>query len=137
MQTAKYTKETDAGECLNYWSITPEKYKIATIKTFLHRARKVCSTRTAFDSETVRLKKLLSNNNYPMSLINDVVEKFIEVHMREDQVDDSREKITLLFRGQMTSHYKQDEQSIKKIIRDHVLPVNENEKVYLQIFYKN
>ena len=44
-------KNTANGQCLNYISQAPEKYKIRVITTLLHRAYKNCSTWEYFHQE--------------------------------------------------------------------------------------
>ena len=66
---------TNAGDCLNYDSIAPDRYKIGTIKIMLHRAYQICSERTSFYKEGSRLKQLFTDNNYPMKIIDTVLKK--------------------------------------------------------------
>ena len=77
LDTTVFTKSTSTGECLNYISICPERYKIAVIKNFLHRAFNICSTWNAFHSELLRIQQLLVDNNFP----NTVIEKTIQIFL--------------------------------------------------------
>jgi hypothetical protein len=54
--TSVYTKETNNGDCLNFLSLCPFRYKIGVIKTMLHRAYCISSTWELFDLEIRRLK---------------------------------------------------------------------------------
>ena len=49
--TAVYTKDTNAGDCINYKSACPERYKVAVIKTLHHRGYHVSSDWKTFDLE--------------------------------------------------------------------------------------
>ena len=65
-ETSVYVKTTNNGDCLNFESLCPMRYKEGVIKTFLHRAYNVCSTWNTFHSEVRRIKQLLINNNFPI-----------------------------------------------------------------------
>jgi hypothetical protein len=69
LKTSVYTKTTNTGECMNYNSITTEQYKLAVVRTFLHRAYKISSSWELLHSEMQRIKQLLTNNNYPITII--------------------------------------------------------------------
>ena len=140
LSTKVHVKPTSTGDCINYNSIAPEQYKIGTIKTMLHRAKRVCSDRVSFYREVNRLKHLFTNNNFPMKTIQNVVNKFISKHIEnppQNQCDTETEKILLYYRNQMSSYYKQEEQNLKRIISSNVLPTDENKSISLLIYYKN
>ena len=138
LETTVHTKATSAGECMNYLSIAPDRYKIGVIKTFLHRAFNICSTYQALHSEIDRIKQLLTNNNYPMELIDNEVRKFLNRKFDADPTShDPANKIPLYYRSQMSLQYKQEKETLKKIIADFVVPVKEEDQVKLNIFYKN
>ena len=75
--TSVFKKPTDTGECLNYDSICPERYKINVIKNFLHRSHKICSTWELFMYEVDRIKQMLINNNFPNAVVDLQIRKFI------------------------------------------------------------
>lgn len=55
-ETKTYIKPTNNGSCLNYNSLCPLRYKIGTIKTFLHRSYNVSQTWETFHQEILRIK---------------------------------------------------------------------------------
>ena len=77
LKTAVYTKETNTGNLINYNSACPNRYKISVINTLLHRAYRICSDWPSVTNEVERLKQVFVNNNYPMSEIDNVINKFI------------------------------------------------------------
>ena len=79
LSTTVYVKSTNTGYCLNYNSICPERYKLGVIKTLIHRAYYVSSDWINFTIKIDRLKQLLVNNNFPMSLIDKTVNEFINL----------------------------------------------------------
>jgi hypothetical protein len=44
LNTSVYRKETNMGDCMNFKSLCPNRYKEAVIKTYLHRAYLVCNS---------------------------------------------------------------------------------------------
>ena len=135
--TSVHVKETSDGTCLNYNSTCPERYKIGVVTSYLHRAHQISSTREVFAREVSRIKQLLTNNNFPMSVIDATVSKFMSAIQNptasaEQQAEDV---ITLYFRNQMTSQYKNDEAKLKQLINTHVAPTSENSSVKLIIIY--
>ena len=76
--TTIYTKATSTGECLNFNSFCPDRYKIAVIKNSLHRVFVICSTWELLHVEVTRIKQLLVNNNFPNQLIEKKTMKFLQ-----------------------------------------------------------
>jgi hypothetical protein len=78
-------KSTSNNDCLNYESICPLRYKEGVIKTLLHRAYNICSDWQSFHSEVRRIKQLLVNNNFPLTLVDRIINNFLEVKMSADK----------------------------------------------------
>ena len=71
-----------------------------------------------------------------MELIDNEVRKFLNTKFDADSYNhEPTNKIPLYYRGQLSSQYKQQEETLKKIIADFVVPVRE-EQVTLKIFIK-
>ena len=135
-----YIKSTSTGECINFSSIAPDRYKTGVIKSLLNRAVKICNERTSLGLEVARIKQLC-NNNFPMKIIETECSKFMRKHIDlskdESQVlPTPNTPINLFFRNQMNSQYKQDDFNLKNIISDHVTPAP-GKTVNLHIYYKN
>jgi len=137
LSTSVYVKETNHGDCLNYNSICPEKYKISVIRALLHRGFHVSSSWNIFHEEVNRIKQLLTNNNYPMALVEETVRKFLSNKFSNDSNDIIDNQINFYYRGQMSSNYKLEEKRLKNIIDDNVTAVHDNDKVSLIIYYRN
>ena len=141
LHTAVYRKSTNTGECINYNSICPERYKTAVINTFLHRAYTVCSTWELFHSEVSHIRKLLVNNNFPIGLVDETVKKFVDNKFQNnanaDNATTEQQQITLYYRNQFTSNYKAEERTLKQLVRRHVEPSDPNSRVTLSVFYRN
>ena len=141
LETSVYTKSTNSGECMNYLSIAPERYKVGVIRTFLHRAYNICSSWTAFHTEISRIRQLLTNNNFPMHVIETEIHKFLNRKYSQKtgntDSDNTSDHITLYYKSQMTTHYKQEEANLIKIIDNNVKSTDEEKAVKLQIYYKS
>ena len=135
-KTSVFVKDTNSGDCINYKSICPEKYKTGVIKTLLHRGYHVSSDPTIFNAEVARIKQLLTNNNFPAKVIESEVNKFMEKKNNPEATVEGRENVNLFFQNQMTSQYKSDENKLKSLIAQQVFPAI-GKVVAFQIFYKN
>ena len=139
IKTSVYTKATDYGDCLNFNSICPDRYKTGVIKSFLFRAYEVSSSWLEFHSEITRLKQLLTNNDFPMIIIDRTINNFLHIKQKNnhDNENASDRQINLFFHNQMSSNYKQDEQQLIGIINKNVHPINDLNKIKLVIYYKS
>ena len=68
-QTNVYRKNTDLGKCLNGASECPDRYKCSVVKAYVHRALTHCSTWNLVHQELRRVKQILADNNYPISVV--------------------------------------------------------------------
>ena len=139
LKTTVHTKPTSSGDCINFNSICPDRYKTGVIKTLLHRSYHICNTWESINSEIDRIKQLLTNNNFPMNLIEDTIKKFLDskINNQQRQQDETCNSIKLFYQSQMTSNYKMEEQQIKEIIGKNIKPSNPAEDIKLHIFYRN
>lgn len=138
-KTSVYVKSTNAGDCINYNSICPDRYKTGVIKTLLHRGYHTSSDWFSFHEEIKRIKQLLTNNNFPMKAIDREVKDFLDKILRQQEPTAAipNNKIELFFQGQMCSNYKVEEKQLKTIIEKNVQPVDDNHHISLRIYYKN
>jgi hypothetical protein len=57
-KTKVYTKPTNHGDCLNYNSVCPDRYKAIVVQAFLYRGYHVSSDWAQFSFEIERIKQL-------------------------------------------------------------------------------
>jgi hypothetical protein len=76
-ETCVYRKKTHTNVLLNYNAMVPKKWKIGLIICLLNRAWCICSTSELFTTETAKLRKMFFDNNYPIRLFNQILEKFM------------------------------------------------------------
>ena len=135
--TSVFVKPTNSGECLSYDSLCPDRYKSGLIKCLLFRAFKICSSWLSFHAEVERIKQLLTNNNFPMKYIDKNIELFLNKYvLSQNKETASKNIIPFYFHNQMTANYKQDENQLIKIVKEHVEPCDENFRINLTIFYR-
>jgi hypothetical protein len=136
ISTSVYTKSTSTGDCINYNGICPERYKTATIKTLLHRAYTITDNWTVFHQEVDKIKQRLVNNNFPMCIIDEQVRKFISHMVEPGRGRNKKNKIHLYYESQLCTNYKLEEKQIANIVTKNVIPVNKDDMVQLNVFYK-
>ena len=128
LQTSVNVNATNSGEVLNYKSECSEKYKKGVITNLLHRGYKTSSSIEIFNQEINRLKQLLASNNYPMKLMDNCVNSFLQSKLSNESNNlDDKTKTKIYYKNQMNGQGKKDEKVIKDIIKQNVKPTNENE----------
>ena len=153
-KTSVYVKQGKSKECINYRCDAPEIYKTGVVKTLLCRADKICSTTEAFEAEKTRIKDLLVNNHFPNHVCDKVIRAFnrkrnpeenrIEVAESEEQPsvesgatntpEAAVRESKIYYRNQFHRNYRQEENAIRRIIKDHVFQIGVRLK--LIIYYK-
>ena len=78
LQTSVFHKKTYAGLLLNYSSFVPDSYKYGLIKTLIDRMCKIKGTWTSFDVDLKNLKQVLLKNQYPLTMIDNVIKKYLQ-----------------------------------------------------------
>jgi len=137
-ETSVHIKKTSSGDCINYKSICPDRYKIGIIKTLLNRGFRISSNWSLFHEEINRIKQLLTNNNFPMKIIDETVQKFMDkIYNNTSPAAVPNEKISIYYESQMTSYYKTEERRLKEIIYSNVLPSDESKLIQVIIYYRN
>ena len=80
LKTSVYRKPCFTGLATNFSSFTPFIYKMNLISTLLFRAWKICSSPLIFKSEIEFIKNYLTQNNYPIKLIENSIDRFLKRH---------------------------------------------------------
>ena len=138
ISTSVYCKPTGANETLNYNSLCPNRYKIAVIKTFLHRAYAITSSWENFNQEVQRIRKLLINNNFPISILDNTIGKFLQTKFNQNnRHTEAENNINLYYRNQFTSSHRMEEKLIQNAVDKNVKPINNSDKINTRIYYKN
>jgi len=132
LRTSVYVKPTNYGDCLNYRSMCPDRYKTGVIPYH------VSTDWNVFCEELERIKQILTNNNYPMALIEDVIKKIVtgKLTQRQNNTNEIGNEVKLFFCNQMSSDFKLTENRLKKIVNNNVKVANDNDQLKLLIYYR-
>ena len=105
---------------------------MGVIKSFLHCSYAISSWREAFRQDLARIKQLLVNNNFPMAIIDNQVNQFLEQNIKPADVNEASNNDfsyeNIYFQNQMSATYKQDETQLKKLIEKHLKPTKNDTK---------
>ncbi|XP_050717411.1 uncharacterized protein LOC126999050 [Eriocheir sinensis] len=135
--TEVYVKATNFGFCLNGASECPERYRRSVISAFVKRALTHTSVWAAANTELKRVSQLLANNGYPQQEIDDGIKRRLDNFMSPEPKEKDPSRIILYYKNTMSSEYKEDEKTLKKIIHKNVTPTNPDTKLDLIIFHKS
>jgi len=135
--TSVHTKDTSSGDCLNYKSECPDKYKVGVIYALILRAYKVSSDWQLFDAEIQRLKPLLANNGYPTALVESTIKRYLDKKITNIPNQEMNDPIKIYYANQMNSQYKKDEKVLGDIIKRHVKTVDNDDRIQLNVYYTN
>ena len=136
ISTSVYHKPTDAGQCLNFNSECPIRYKLSVIKSYIKRAYSVSSSWDLFNAEITRMKQILVNNGFPNSIVDTEIRTVMN-NIRNQHQNQNCDKIKVFYCNQMNNNYKTDETVIKNIITKNVVPKKLSTKLDIVIYYKN
>ena len=136
-KTKVFHKPTDYGQCLNYNSNCPDRYKTSVVVNYLQRAYRVSSTWSEFDTETKHIKQLLINNNYPNYLVDREINRFLLKKFSDPTVNqESKTTINIFYNNQMHKNYKQEERIIKSLVHDNI-DCKSDHSIKIIFYYKN
>ena len=89
-------------------------------------------------NEIDQIKQAVVNNHFPIQLIDKTIKQFLNNAIRNNPEETPKKhKITLFYKNQMTSYYKNEEIQIRKIISDHVKLKEINTAINLLIYCKS
>ena len=134
--TSVFTKPTSSDDYINYMGCCPKQYKVGVIKTLLYRAYHICGNYELLDNEFRKIKQKLVNNNFPIQLIDKTINNFLTNINKSEINKQKKDKVTLLYKNQMTSYYKEEEKHLKKIIAKYIKPKTTDNEVEVRIYYK-
>jgi hypothetical protein len=71
--TSVFRKSKHKGQYIHLSSFTPWSYKIACIRSLVHRAYKICSNESLISDEMRKIRKFMSWNGFPKTLANKLI----------------------------------------------------------------
>jgi hypothetical protein len=94
-------------------SLLPRNYKIGLINCLIDRARKICSSSEALESEIKRIRFTLKKNEYPAKVINNTINKYFRKIREEKEEIQKADKLKIVA---VLPYYKVTEEINRKII---------------------
>ena len=120
-QLEVFRKDTDSGKCLNALSECPKRYLKGVVRTYIRRALKTCTSWQKIDKELIRVKRILTDNNYASRDIDLEIQKAVDLFIsgNTSQVKSNENTATfkLYYQNQYSSAYKEDERVLKILSR--------------------
>ena len=77
LQTSAFHKKTYTGLLFNYFSFVTNCYKLDLIKTLVDRMYRINNSLAGFDKDLKDLKNILQKNQYPLKMIDHIVESYL------------------------------------------------------------
>ena len=103
--TSLYRKKTFTGLYTDYASLAPDKYKINLVRILVFRAFHICSTYMNFHHELIRIKRILTENCFPRSIIDRVIKSFLGEKFGKRPPKKAEDKAPLIFCLPYLGHY--------------------------------
>ena len=136
-KTKVHRKNTDLGKCLNGASDCPDRYKNSVVKAYVHRALTHCSTWQLVHQELKRVRQILSDNNYPISVIEREIQAALSKRLEQRPPESQGTTHHLFYKNTMSPGYKADEKVLRSIIHRNCKPVKTEDSIKLTIYYKS
>ena len=114
-----------------------DQYKNSVINSYINRAYKISSSWQDFDTELNHVRQTLINNNYPNSVVDKHINKFLNNMTSPSNPNNKFNAINIYYKSQMHSNYKIDERMIKSIILENTKPIAPDNKIKPIIYYSN
>ncbi|XP_064106896.1 uncharacterized protein LOC135215872 [Macrobrachium nipponense] len=139
LKTSVYTKQTNLGLCLNGDSECPARFKNTTVRAYIRRALTHCSSWQDTHKELDRVTQMLVNNGYPNRLVDKEVRTALDRWYGENERPQPHlhEKIKLYYKARMHARHFEDEDALRKIIKENVTPTEADKELELVIYYQN
>ena len=104
---------------MNFNSIAHHRHKTGVNRSYSTEHIRFATTVqwTSFNNEATKLKQILTSINFPMSLTDEELNKFLAIKVEGAAAENPPELIKLLYRSQMSSgNYKQEDLIFKNTI---------------------
>ena len=90
-QTSVFRKTTFTGLLTNFGSFISFAYKLALIKTLVHRIFYICSSWGIFHKNMVELENILKRNSFPPKIISKEIRKYLNGKFSETKIKTEKE----------------------------------------------
>ena len=106
------------------------------MKSLCFRAFKYCHSWEVLHTEFTRLKRVFINNNYLLSLVEQVINNILQKSFSENHLEPDSTSRKYFIELQNLNRFINDTKSLKNIVSKHVLPTDTNVKINIQSFYR-
>ena len=115
-----YRKATNTNLLLNFNAYAPFSYKKSIISCFIRRAFTICSSWQYFNLEIDNLRKIFSDNGYPLTLFDKSVKDFLNKkannrRVENSKADDSVHTLVLPYYGVLSNNLKRRLKSFSRM----------------------
>ena len=100
-----YRKPTFTGLLTNFKSFVPFSYKLALVKTLIHRVYQICSTWTLFHLDVKKLEDILKRNAYPPKVIDRETRKYLNNRMTKTEKKEEKKGKLHYFKLPYIGHF--------------------------------
>jgi hypothetical protein len=137
-RTTVHRKPTNADTCLNSMSECPNRYKLSVIRSYVHRAHKICNDEPSLKSELARSKQILINNGYSNTQVDAVIKKYRPPTSNNPTANDMTGRThKVYYCNQMSDAFKTDERILQDIVFKNTKCRAPEDRLSLVIYYKN
>ena len=124
ISTKVYRKNTNTYIYMNWKSFSPNNWKWGTLKTLVTRAFDICSTDEYLKEELEHIRKVFHyRNNYPLWVINKVIDDAEKIPLANENDSSNNEKIHCLmlpYQGDKGSNLlKSMKRYVSKLLPEH------------------
>ena len=78
--TKVYRKPSNTHILMNYKCVAPTKWKSSLVKCLLNKDYRISSSHEFFIEEVAQIETILTQNDYPKSMFQNVIKDFVEFH---------------------------------------------------------
>ena len=124
ISTKVYCKNTNTDIYINWTSFAPNNWKWGTLKTLVTRASDICSTNQYLKEELEHIQTVFHHrNNYPLWVINKVIDdakKVVSTDENDSTSDDKIHCLILPYQGDKGSNLlKSMKRYVSKLLPEH------------------
>ena len=90
--TSVYRKTTFTGLLTNFTSFIPLSYKLALIKTLVHRIFSICNTWDIFHKNISELENILGRNSFPPKIVGKEISKYLNCQFSPKEQNENKKE---------------------------------------------
>lgn len=128
LSTKLYRKPTDRQQYLHFHSSHPKHCKTSIPFSQAHRFRRICSNLTDFDHNAENLKAVLTEQKYPLVIVDKAIEKARALD-RSQLINQTRPSVPKNQQANLVVTYSASLPNLNNILRKHFRILQQNDKL--------